>query len=272
MQTEIFEIRKISKDEISLLYEIQPPGWNNDLEKVYNLHYERDYFYPVVALINTEIVGTGVASVNETATWLGNIIVRENYRNKGIGSAITEHLINYSKTKGNSTIILTASELGLPVYKKIGFEHDTNYLFFKSDNEIKIDSVSQSISPIVKSDYDKILELDYSVSGERRVQLLTSTLETGFKYKEERIEGFYLPGFGNGLILANKEIAGLELLKYRFSRDPSSICVPEANKATIDLFLSLGLYQYFKAPRLFLNKNVNWDPQKVYSRGCGYLG
>ena len=272
MHTETLEIRKIRKDEISLLHEIQPPGWNNDLGKVYTLHYGREYFYPIIALINTEIVGTGVATVNDSATWLGNIIVRENYRNKGIGCAITKHLIDFSNTKGNDTIILTASELGLPVYTKLGFEHDTYYQFFKSSNEIKIDSVSKSISPIVKSDYDKIIELDYSISGERRVKLLASTLGTGYKYMEDKIGGYYLPDFGNGLILANSEIAGIELLKYRFSRDSSSICVPETNMAAIDFLKSLGLDQYLEAPRLFLNKNVNWNPQKVFSRGCGYLG
>jgi ribosomal protein S18 acetylase RimI-like enzyme len=272
MKSETLEIRKIRKDEISFIKELQPSGWNSDLEKVYNQHYEQDYFYPIIALINTEIVGTGVASVNDSATWLGNIIVKEGRRDKGIGSAITNHLINYSKTKGNGTIILTASELGLPVYKKIGFQHDINYLFFKSDHEIRIDSVSKHISPVVKSDYAKIFELDHSISGERRLNLLTLTLRTGFKYKEDKIEGFYLPDFGNGHILANSEIAGIELLKYRYSLNTSSICVPETNLAAIDFFKSLGLYQYLKAPRLFLNKNVNWNPQNVYSRGCGYLG
>lgn len=266
------QIRKIRKDEISILHELQPPGWNSDLCEVYGQHYDHDYFHPIVALINTEIVGTGVASVNDTATWLGNIIVREGHRNNGIGSAITNHLINYSNTKGDSTIILTASELGLPVYKKIGFQHDINYLFFKSDDHIKIDSLNKHISIITESEYNKIFELDYSITGERRVKLLASTLETGFKYKEDKIEGYYLPDFGKGLILANSEIAGIELLKFRFSLETSSICVPETNKAAIDLFNSLGLYQYLKAPRLFLNKNVIWDPQKVYSRGCGYLG
>jgi GNAT superfamily N-acetyltransferase len=272
MQEETLEIRKIRKNELSLIRDFPPPGWNSDLEKVYNQHYNQDYFYPVVATINKEIVGTGMAVLNDNATWLGNIIVRESHRNKGIGNTITKHLVDFSRSKGIEMIILTASELGLPIYLKIGFKNDISYLFFKSDNDIKIDHVSKYISPVVKSDYEEIIELDYSISGERREKLLASTLVTGFKYKDNKIEGYYLPDFGKGLILAYSEIAGIELLKFRFSRDTSSICVPETNIAAIDFIASLGYYQYFKSPRMFLNQNVSWNPQKVYSRGCGYLG
>jgi hypothetical protein len=44
---------------------------------------------------------------------------------------------------------------------------------------------------------------------------LTSALNTGFKYKDGIIKGFYLPDFGKGLIIASSENAGLELLKFK---------------------------------------------------------
>lgn len=272
MHSDNFKIRKIEKDELSLIRDLPPPDWKIDLEKVYSQHYNQDYFYPIVTIMDSEIVGTGIAVINDNATWLGIIIVKENYRNNGLGKAITNHLIHYSKSKGIDTIILTATELGLPVYKKIGFEPDLNYLFFKTDSLIKIDCVTKHISEITENDHPGIFELDFAISGERREKLLARSLKTGFKYKDKILKGYYLPDFGAGLIISDSEISGLELLKFKLSRDTSPVCVPETNEAAIDYLRSRSYYQYFKTPRMFLNKNVKWDSRNVYSRGCGYLG
>ena len=272
MNADNFKIRKIGKDELSLIRDLPPSDWNIDLEKVYDQHYNQDYFYPIVTIKDSEIVGTGIAVINDNATWLGTIIVRENYRNNGIGTAITNHLINYSKSKGIDTVLLAASELGLPVYRKLGFESDINYLFYKTDTPIKINYDCKHISEITKNDYPEIFKLDFDITGEGREKLLTHSLKTGFKYKKRFLKGYYLPEFGTGLIIADSEISGLELLKFRLSQDPSPICVPETNEAAIGYLKSIGYYNYFKTPRMFLNKNVKWHSSNVYSRGCGYLG
>lgn len=272
MKKEICKIRKIRKVEIPTVQDFIPANWNMDLEKFCNQHYRQDYFYPVVATINSEIVGTGLAVINDNATWIGNIIVKESHRNKGIGKMITNQLINYSKTKGVNNIILIASDLGLKIYEKIGFEHDLYYLYFKSDNPLKIAYISKNISEIEKNDYTEILNLDHAVSGEKREKLLVHFLKSGFKYKDSKIEGYYLPDFGSGLIIADSEKAGLDLLKFKLSRDMSPLCIPETNKAAITFLGSLGFYQFLKVPRMFLNKNVIWDSKNVYSRGCGHLG
>lgn len=267
-----FKIRKIEKDELSLIRDLPPSDWKIDLEKVYDQHYNQDYFYPVVTIMDSEIVGTGIAVINDNATWLGTIIVKENYRNNGLGTAITNHLINYSKSKGIDTMLLAASELGLPVYRKLGFVLDINYLFYKTDTPIKINYDRKHLSEITKNDYPEIFKLDFDISGEGREKLLTHSLKTGLKYKNRFLRGYYLPDFGTGLIIADSEISGLELLKFRLSQNPSPICVPETNEAAIGYLKSIGYYQYFKTPRMFLNKNVKWHSNNVYSRGCGYLG
>jgi GNAT superfamily N-acetyltransferase len=272
MEAEEFNIRKIRNDELSLIRDLAPTDWKIDLGKVYSQHYDQDYFYPVIAEIESEIVGTGIAIVNDNSTWLGTIIVKEEYRNKGIGKAITNHLINHSKSGGIDTIILAASESGLPVYRKIGFEHDLDYLFFKTDNLKKIETHCEYISAINKNDYPFILRLDFAITGEKREKLLMNSLVNGIKYQDEILRGYYLPEFGTGLIVASSEASGIELLKYKLSVDPSPVCIPETNKAAIQYLNSAGYYRYFKTPRMFLNKNVNWDSKNIFSRGCGYLG
>jgi len=272
MLSDTLQIRKLKRADIPVIKELTPPEWNSDLGIEYPKHYGQDYFHPFVATIDGEIAGTGLATIHNNVSWLGNIIVRESYRNKGIGNAITTHLVDFSKSKGIDSILLFATELGLPVYRKIGFQYDSSYLFFKSDNPIKIDSLSRNISPIVNSDYARILELDYRITGEKREKLLTPALKTGFKFQAEKLEGIYLPDFGKGLILSDTETAGIELLKYRLSQDNSPVCIPGTNTAATHLFRLLGLYEYKRSPRLFFNRDINWDPQKIYSRGSGYFG
>jgi GNAT superfamily N-acetyltransferase len=272
MRPEIIKIRKTRKYEISIIQDLIPVEWNIDIKKLFTQYHDIEYFHSVVVTIETEIVGTGMAIVNDSVAWLGLIIVKENHRNKGIGKMITNYLINYSKTKGADKIILIATDLGLRIYKKIGFEHDSYYLFFKSDNPIKIDYTCRNISKIGKNDHNQILNLDCAISGEKREKLLVKYLKSGFKYKNNKAKGYYLPDFGSGLIIADSEKAGIELLKFRLSQNTSPICVPEANKAAIEFLKSLDFYQFSKVPRMFLNRNVNWDSKKVYSRGCGHLG
>ena len=51
-----------------------------------------------------------------------------------------------------------------------------------------------------------------------------------------------------------------------------SVCIPEANAAAAGLLAVLGYEAYLTATRMFLHRNVQWDPQKVYARGSGALG
>jgi ribosomal protein S18 acetylase RimI-like enzyme len=268
----MIELRKIGIDELSLVRDFPPEEWHLDLETLYREHYGQEYFYPSTALINAEIVGTGIAIVHENAVWLGTIIVKPEFRNQGIGRAVTQHLIDHARSRGRETILLAASALGVPVYKRIGFERDLDYIFFKADHPVKIESVSGNIFGITPEDYERVADLDRTVTGERRTQLLARYLKTGVVYYDDRIRGYYLPDFGKGLIIADSSLAGVELLKYRLSRDPSPVCVPETNAMAIGFLRSLGFTQFLQSPRMYLTNNVTWHSQNVYSRGCGYMG
>lgn len=128
------------------------------------------------------------------------------------------------------------------------------------------------ISPIKEKDFLPILALDRHVSGEERKGLLLHTMATGFKYEDGGIRGYYLPDFGKGLVIADTDAAGLGLLKYKINRERSSVCIPEANAAAAGLLAAVGYEPYLRATRMFLHRNIQWDPTKVYARGSGALG
>jgi GNAT superfamily N-acetyltransferase len=266
------DIRRIAADELPLIRDFPPQEWSLDLEKMYLLHWAREYFYPVVAAVDGEIAGTGIAIINDGVAWLGTIIVKETFRSKGIGKAITDHLVTHARGEGADSILLTASELGLPIYKKIGFREDIDYVFFKTDTPPALDAESENIRPLTDADMPAILALDHAATGERRGKMLTAFLKDACVYHDGVLRGYYLPGFGKGLIVADSTNAGLELLRRRFSRDTSPVCVPASNIAAIELCTGLGFRQYRKIPRMFLYNNVEWCPEHIFSRGAGYCG
>jgi len=53
---------------------------------------------------------------------IGRMAVLKDYRNKGIGSAVLEALINFSKTLKMKSVYLHAQTTAIPFYEKHGFK------------------------------------------------------------------------------------------------------------------------------------------------------
>lgn len=76
----------------------------------------------VLARVEGRPVGTGAVAIDGRVAGLYNIAVTEGARNGGIGRALTLHLLALARAHGCTDAVLHASELGLPVYERIGFE------------------------------------------------------------------------------------------------------------------------------------------------------
>ena len=270
--TKDLELRCIKEDEIPLVKDFPPTDWNLDLSILYRFHFGEPYFHAVIALIDNKIAGTGMVILNKDVAWQGTIIVKEELRNKGIGKSITQNLIDWSNNNGANKILLCATELGKYVYEKLGFKHSMNYLIFK-EGTIKNSSISDSIFKLHKTDFETILSLDKAASGEDRRKIIEKTYLTGFKFVSvDIITGYYLPDFGNGLIVAENEHSGLELLKFRCQYNKDKIAIPESNKAALNFLLCHGFAESIKVPRMYLGSETSWKPEMIYARGSGYLG
>jgi GNAT superfamily N-acetyltransferase len=54
--------------------------------------------------------------------WLGLVGTHPAARGRGLATRISQHLVEWSRARGCSTIALDASDLGRPVYERLGFE------------------------------------------------------------------------------------------------------------------------------------------------------
>lgn len=223
-------------------------------------------------MMNGQIVGIGTAIIYGKTAWLAHIIVHKDYRNAGIGSAITKALIELVQHTPCATILLIATNLGEPVYKKLGFEVQTQYVFFDEGTLPAPSTELHQLSPLEDRHYDTLLNVDLAASGEHRRKLFDQHLaNTTVYFENDILKGFYMPTVGEGLIIAENPVVGFELMKIRAASN-QKFCVPIDNTAAVNILRGYGYQEYRRASRMFLGKRLAWDGTKLYSRIGGNLG
>ncbi len=246
------QILPFNPSDLDLLPQIQPADWT-DIRIPISSYLEPDYIFPFKAVIDDVLVGTGTAILHEKTGWLATIVTHNEYRNQGIGRQITEHLLTFLQSQNCEYIYLIATALGEPVYTKVGFITESRYDFYKDINLENL-SLSENIT-VYKSVYKQaIFDLDRIISGEDRSQHLEMPLPDSFIYLEnKKVEGVYFPSFGDGLIVAKTETAGLELMKKRFQKF-NIACFPEENKTAHDFMLSAGYKPVTNPTRMYFGE------------------
>lgn len=264
----IFEPIQLS--DIPSIQKLQPKQWG-DITPAINWYLTLNYCYFIKATVNSEIIGCGAALVHENCVWLASIIVDEQHRNKGYGAAITQHLIEFAETKTN-TILLIGTKLGVPVYKKLGFIEDEQYLFFKA-NTIALES-NQAIVPFESWMEEDILKLDFETTGERRSHLILPKISSGFAYlKENHLLGFTIPSLGEGYTNAIDLKAGIALMNLRFETLRKA-CLPISNKLGIAHLIQQGfeIDTSLNGVKMYKGKPISWKPKQQFGRVGGNLG
>lgn len=264
-------IEPFTPTDLTSLADLQPVGWP-DIRQAYSFYVNSPFCFPIKVVVDTNIVGIGSSIIHQHTAWLAHIIVDSKHRNKGIGGRITQSLVESLQTKDCQTINLIATDLGAPVYEKIGFETQTHYLFFTHLTSDPSWQMSPHIFPLTPLHKEQIASLDRQVTGEERMILLEPYLRSGYVYQDKKgVEGFYLPALGEGLIIAKTNVAGIELLKMRLlTKDNAAFPVD-------NLEATRFLYQHnFKevrvAKRMSLGKKRPWLPTSLFNRIGGNLG
>jgi hypothetical protein len=186
---------------------------------------------------------------------------------------MTEFLVGFLKSKGCETQLLIATELGEPVYKKVGFKKVTDYQCFDTEIDTNF-NYTNSIREIEYSDLENLYKLDKDANGEDRKHFIDKYYKTGLGYfnNEKELLGFYLPDFGRGLVISIDKKAGIELLRLKHSKKGARTLLPIGNQDGIDFLEKNGLKKGEKCSRMILGKINNWNPKYIYSYGSGYCG
>lgn len=254
------------------LADIQPIEWYDPIP-IHAFYFQASYCFAFKMEVNGQPIGVGTVIYHKEVAWLAHILVHKDHQRKGLGKAITSYLVDHALSKGINCIYLIATDMGAPVYSKLGFKVETEYIIYK-DIELNLGhEVSKNIHPYTKQYKAEIFALDQSVTGECRIDSLCLNLNTGYVYlNNNKVIGFYLPNLGDGLIIASNEEAGQALMLMRLKGEHTTAIFPKDNKNAI------GFMEVLKVkPSGFMKRMVYGIPRqvhynKIYNRIGGNFG
>jgi len=186
--------KEISKS-INILYSAfgrTPPENIKEEEKIWKALIDWEIGKFLISEENGKIIGIGGVFLFEKVGSFGYMAVLQEYRGKGIGTEVFRNLIEIANKMNCETMILYASKLGEPIYKKFGFKRrfygemyqlpiQPSELGF-ADKEIKI----------LTTVPDWVLALDKKAMGFDRTNYLNMRIKLGAKIIIIENEGYGL--------------------------------------------------------------------------------
>jgi GNAT superfamily N-acetyltransferase len=243
---------------------------------------------PLVGLLDGRLVATGQGTRNGSGAnavgWVGSIFVDPQLRRRGLGQAITEEVCRRLESAGCSTLALIASDLGRPIYVRMGFRIDAWYQIWEAETTERAPQPREAtrLRPMTPADIDRVSELDRRATGEDRSALLRELTETAWLLEAD--DGGEVLGFlaqahpENGTIVAPHPADAavlLDLLRKRahgqapmaraaLVRPPDGEPDPQARQLLADK----GWQPHFETPRMLRGPAIDWDPTLIW----GVLG
>lgn len=262
-------IQPITIDDVEEANNVQPKEWGSIAHHI--THYVTSpHCHPIKLVRDDKIIGMGTTILHKDTAWLAHIIMHESERSKGLGTLVTKALIDSIDKSTYKTILLVATELGEYVYNKLGFETEGEYSVFK-DVTIKTET-SPLIIPFEEKYREQLNTLDTKAYGEDRKNSINKHIPKALLYvRDNKVDGFYMPTFSDGLIVAATNETGIALQKYRLQTN--SLCIfPSENTALTAFLIGQGHTEFKRVKKMFLGEKIKSQPTMIYNRIGGHLG
>ena len=278
-----FDLRLFKETDIEFAYETtKTEGWNykkEDTQRMFSYNPSGCF----IAEVNGKQVGH-VFSVNYgNLGWIGLLIVRAEYRRKGVGTALMKEAINNLLTSGVETIRLEAVSAIATIYRKLGFVDEYDSLRFSGITR-KIASTSSSNVRLAKKETIKqIAKFDAEYFGANRINVLGNLYHDNPKlcfvsYAESKINGYVMcrtaeKGYRVGPWVCSSENpqAAKELLMRCMETVSENVKlylgVPAVNKKAVEILQGFGFEQYSKSIRMRFGKELNELVNGIFSIG-----
>ena len=224
-------IQEFTSADLIRISHLQPDGWD-DITAFFQVYDEADFCLPLKIEDNHRIVAIGSLVLFPGTAWLAHIIVDIHRRRKGLGQAITGELIRRAEQNGCDVQLLIATDLGAPLYERLGFRCSCQYNFYQK-HAGGTGEVPAQIRVLEPADFPQVLDLDQQASGEDRSTVLYRYGTSGWVYtgsEEKVIRGFFLPNLGDGTIVAQDAEAGTALMDLRLPMAETGPVLPAENQ------------------------------------------
>ena len=266
-------IRPMTPDDVREATALVLRGEWGDRREFFRFATRQPACRPLVATRDGAIVGTAVGTVNGPVGWLGAVFVDREHRGHGLGGALTERSIADLEAAGCRSLVLVATQEGLPLYEKRGFEVETRYRTFEADGT-GIAAAAGDLRRFRPADLAAMADLDRAATGEDRAHLLAAFASEASARVLERdgaVRAFVVraPWGGGATIAPDPADAATILEARRASTSPDKRVragVLGSNAAGIELFARLGWTEAWSAPRLRRGPALLWRPEGIWGQ------
>jgi len=263
-------IRPMTADDIELGMRLKTQaGWNQtpaDWERFLFLEPEGCF----VAEWDGEPVATTTTCTFDSVGWIGMVLVDESFRHRGIATGLVSHALEYLDGRSIVTVRLDATEYGRPVYERIGFvpEHDFVRLQGIAPS---LDNVPE-MTAVCAEHIDDLASLDHGATGTNRRRLLERLIAENpatsrLAMRQDSIDGYVLlrPGANAtqiGPAAARTEKTGELMADWALGHcagRPVFTDVPLGNHAAIEWAQRRGLAEQRRFTRMVRGLPVRED-------------
>ncbi len=275
-------IRPLTTDDYeSAIATISEVGWGGLCDH-FALYLRDADCFPLVAELDGEIVGTAAGIRKGEVGWIGHVIVGSPWRRRGIGSALTSAAACHLERLGCRSLLLIATDLGRPVYERLGFRVEGWYVQMRGPTLDHL-PVDRRLRRLVAADLPAVYALDHVASGEDRSRHLAAFSTGGWVVTDpdsSGVLGFHIPTpWGEGPIVAVDGSAAALLVDavradagIRDGKSLVSLRIPGQNEAGLRYLRSIGFEEIGLAARMARGDPAAWHPEVIYGRFGGALG
>ncbi len=222
-----------------------------------------------IAKQDSERVGIATCISYGAVGWFGNLIVKQNTRNRGAGSQLVKRSLKYLQGKGVKTIGLYAYPNLVGFYSKLGFRQDEDFAVL---NVKSLGAMSgETLTKVGKRHLGVVKAFDFQCfGGDRRKLLKSIIMEKGnLSYcvmEKGEVAGYVaatvyekMAWIGPLACKADSRDIAVSLLKAtlaKLSGKSVFLALPKREATLVDLLLKCGFGEDFRVCRMFFGDAV----------------
>ena len=221
----------------------------------------------LVACRHDRVTGVSYAVSFGPTGWIGNVAVDPDTRGQGVGTAVSEAAMDWLRRAGVTTMLLTATQMGRPIYERLGFADDglCYGIWTRGQKPLPVADGEAGVGP---GRIDDALRQDAEATGEDRGSFLgtfaarvrTPAGQAGAGYR------IALP-WGRGPVVASGPDAARALVTDMLRAGPDqSLSFPGSNTGATELATALGFRLTRRCTRMRLGPPVRgFAPERVFN-------
>jgi predicted N-acetyltransferase YhbS len=220
-----------------------------------------------VASEGDRVVGTACSVWFGRTGWLGNVAVEDDVRGQGLGRVLSQQGVDRVRQAGAQTVLLTATDLGKPIYERLGFT-DEGVSYGIWEQRAAPTLACDRSATVQPSGIDDVIRQDTAATGEDRSSYLAPFAEGARLPAGPGQDGYRLGlPWGGGPIIAASPASARPLIVDMIRASPGSrLAFPEVNAHGGALAVSFGFQLARRVRRMRLGPPVpGYRPGSIYN-------